>query len=358
MVIPSHKIDAWVKEHFPDCKERKNGSELIICNPFDGDTNYKMNINVDAGLVHDWRSDAWAGPINPVTGKRNCTFIKFVQLYLKCNYFEAIKAVTGSVSYSTNRIAKKPIVESEITLPEFTIPLANDNSTMATILKRWLCKRGYSEADIDHNNIHYFTMDVYWPYYEFGELVYWQSRSRLNKSFNFPAKDIKNESGEIIGISQQGKSDFLYGFDDVKRASYVIITESIFGKQSLGEQAVASGGAILTEQQATKINIFGPKSGIILAPDNDSAGISSITSNYRVLKTYGYPIFYALPPKIEFIDDDGQRSITKDYNELIEYLNMSKTEVRKIFDSSIRKIDTAELSKLYKLSESNLLYGT
>src|SRR5574339_160686 len=89
------QIESWVARHF-DYKRRKNGEELLICNPFDGDTGFKFNISTQpkkskktgaVGFwVHDWRPSASA---------HNGSFVKFVQRYKGLTFREAIKDICG-----------------------------------------------------------------------------------------------------------------------------------------------------------------------------------------------------------------------------------------------------------------------
>ena len=190
---------------------------------------------------------------------------------------------------------------------------------------------------------------MYWPYYEFETLVYWQSRNRFNKVYRFPDVSVfDKKSGATLGETEGSKGDFLYGFDDCDIASYVTITESIFGQYTLGQQALASGGASLTPSQVGKIKILGPKKGIILSPDNDSAGVKSMIHNFRLLQPLGYPIYWSLPPKLEYQSGD-KKKYTKDWNELVQELKMSRHDVRQIHDKLLKKMTIPGLAQVYSL---------
>lgn len=351
--IPPAKIVAWIKENF-DFKTRKNGIEYCINSPFNNDRGYNFNINPDKNSCHDWRGDEWAGPINPETNRRNCSFLKFVRLYRKCSYAEALTEVMGTAvdiryflkpqNRVTDNSAKRII---EVAMPEGAEPLSTSNDKQSKSLKKWLASRGYSEEDILKNDLNHLGMDVYWPYYEFDTLVYWQSRSRLNKRFNFPSLDVYDKTGAVVGQVDGTKGDFLYGFDDIEPASYVIITEAIFDKHVLRQQVLASGGAILTSKQISKLKILGPKEGIILSPDNDKAGIESIITNYQLLSNRGFDVFYSIPPKLEYTKDD-KTEFTKDWNEIGQFIT-GFDKVREIHDLNIRKVNEIELFKLYEM---------
>ncbi len=353
--IPEAKIRAWVERNF-DYKERRGGEELCICNPFDGDTSFKMNINPELGGVHCWTGDEWAGPINPTTKKRNCSFIKFVRLFRKCGYAEALREVLGTTedlkSYlrpENRHSTAEDVRKVAVALPDGTERLADSEADpQAKIVINWLKKRGYSLDDIGRHDIHYLGVDCYWPYYEFDTLVYWQSRNRYNKVYRFPDVNIFNRQGKVVGETEGSKGEFLYGFDECESASYLIVTESIFGQYTLGDQALASGGAVLTEDQIGKIRILGPRKGIILSPDNDKAGIKSVISNSKLLDGEGYKLFYSLPPKLPFQKGEETKH-TKDWNEILEELKATREEVRQLHDSRLKPINIKTLNELHRM---------
>lgn len=330
--LPEARIRAWLQNHF-DVKERKGGTELLICNPFSDDTKYKFNISPIKGVCHCWTGDEWAGPVNPATGKRNCSIARFVMAYRKCTYVEAIKEIMGSNVGLEEWLRPGHRVttaddENEPDLPIMPVGVQrladHANDAQASAIIQWLETRGYSLEDIDKHDLQYLGMSCYWPYHEFGSLVYYQSRSRVNKRFEFPA----------IGTTEGSKGDYLYGFDDAESASDLYLTEAIFGQHTLGRQALASGGAILTERQVSKINVLGPAKGIILAPDNDMPGKKSALANCALLKPLGYPIGYSVPPAIPFTAN-GETRLTKDWNEFVQYLGWSLRLVRAMCEERV-----------------------
>jgi hypothetical protein len=340
--IPPNKITAWVYKYFPDCKPRKNGDELRINNPFDGDDGHHFNISVIKGFCHDWRGDAsWIG-VNPNTGKLQYrTFIRFVQQYLiqqrgRCSYPEALKDVLGASSgaltllkWHKTRSLPEDKETVSLELPEGTTEFGQTNTHLVSGLLSWLASRGVDDKKIKKYKIMYSGLNVVWPYYEYDqEPVYWQSRSRINKVFRFPP--------ESIGVT---KGEFFYGFDQVEPASFVIITESIFNCLTLEDQCLATGGASLTQTQAKKIKLLGPRDGIILAPDHDKAGIESIFHNAALLQPLEYKIFYALPPIVKL--PDGKMS--NDWNDLVKVASVA--EVRQTFEKSVKPFNIQQ--KLY-----------
>ena len=340
------QITAFVTANFPEAKPRKGGIEFRINNPFDGDTGKHFNIGTN-GFVHDWRGDEWAGPPNPRTGKRTCTFLNFVRLYLGCSYHDAIRAVAGTGTIpSLKRLMSVPdtLEKALVALPVGSEPLWLSSQKLAaqTVLS-WLYSRGIDDNMVKVHGIHHVGTDVVFPYFEFSQLCYWQTRSLVNKVFRFPSQ-------ELYGVT---KGQFLYNFDHIEPASYLVVVEAIFGCHTLGAQTVASGGAILTPTQVKKMKLLGPRDGIILGPDNDIAGIKSICDNAREMDGLGYPLFYSLPPMLPYVDEDGTTKLTKDWNELVTKLHWSLPDIRSAFEKAIVPLTPAERFKLIGKSMSS-----
>lgn len=351
--LPARKIIAWIEANF-EHKTRKGGAEYLICDPFDGDIRFRFSINPEKGICHSWHGDEWAGPINPETRKRNCSVVKFVKVYRKCSYRQALEELLGATEdvaaymRPEGRVSAAEVQRTvTVALPDGVELLASSTDRQAKLLIKWLGVRGYTLEAIELAELYHLGMDVYWPYFEFETLAYWQARSRLNKRFEFPNENVYDDDGNIIGKTEGTKGDFFYGFDDVEPASYVIITEAIFDQHTLGEQALASGGADLTTNQIKKLKIIGPRKGIILAPDNDKAGIGSAIRNNDVLRANGFETYCSLPPRYKY-EENGETRYTKDWNEIGEKVT-GFAQVRQIHDNNIKKMTTQEILRLKKL---------
>lgn len=349
--VPPEKIIAWIKNNF-EYRTRKDGQEYQICDPFDYDTRFRFNINPHLGACHSWHGDEWAGPINPKTGKRNCSFIKFVSIYRQYSFRDALREVLGTAQDATEFLRRgdsRGSSESQervsVSLPEGVSLIAGATDNHARLVSQWLRRRGYTNADIAKHHLHYGGMTVYWPYFEFGDMVYWQSRSRIEKRFQFPDVHVYDEKGNIVAETEGSKGDFLYGFDDAAPASYLILTEAIFDQHTLDEQALAMGGAILTQQQIKKIRMLGPRHGIILAPDNDIAGYKSVIANKRLLEREGFKVFASFPPAATYAKG-GETHKVKDFNELYTGCKLSREEIRELFDNNIKRITNRDIIKL------------
>jgi len=327
MIKPTpEQISAWIESNF-DTKPRKGGLELRINNPFDGDTGYHMNISVVKACCHDWRGDDWARGYKP-------SFLRFVQLYRNCSFAQAVKEVCGqdvTIRSLQNKLrddakkAEEKKKSENLGLPK-NKKIVESDSRFARIVKNWLKSRGLTEELMELYDIRYAGGDVIWPYYEYDELVYWQSRNYMNKNFLFPPED--------VGVT---KGMFIYGFDLIEPSDYIIITEAIFDCMTIGAQCCASGGAALTNMQIRKIKALNPVNGVILAPDNDEAGLKSLRDNYFLIEKY-FKVYHSIPPKFH-----GKKDI-KDWNDLGRIVGFRKT--REIFESSIKKLEISDVAKL------------
>lgn len=320
------QIEAWVAKHFA-YKRRKNGEELDLGNPIDHDSGVHLGINTKKGVCHDWR---------PGHHSADGSFLKFVSKYRGISYHEAIREVCGQEA-SIRTILRpdaeeKPEKQVQIQLPPGAIPLSSgEGGKFRQIALNYLISRGVSEELAKQKSLMYTVGEIVFPYYEYGELVYWQSRSVLSKSFNFPPNT--------------NKADFLFGFDDVEPCTEIIVCESIFNALSLGENAVATGGASFsnTGLQVKKIKALGPQK-VILAPDNDDAGLKSLFDNFFILEPhFSGKIWYSLPTKLNPSGSLAAKD-TKDWND-VECV-AGKGAARLSFQMNLKELDQAELFRL------------
>lgn len=307
-IDPDH-IEMWVAKYF-EFKKRKNGQELLICNPFDDDTKFKFNINTTKGICHDWR---------PGHQEHDGPFINFVMKFRNLSFHDAIKEVCGD-DIDINSIVRQEKKKNEIVidkaiddikLPDSAKKFDKYEQLMERIAERYLLSRGIDRDKISKYRLHYGINKIFFPYYEYDSLVYWQSRSITDKVFEFPSRD-------STGL---GKEMFLYGFDLCERDMPMYICESIVDAITLGDGAVATGGANMSLNQCRKVKAILPKF-VVLTPDNDEAGIMSILPNSNNLRSIlDIDIRFCVPP-----------SGYKDWNDMrnanpIEYINNNSKPV-------------------------------
>lgn len=333
--IPPEKITRWLDLNFPDAKKRKLGVEYVVINPLKPNQEKpRLNINTETGGCHDWTGDEWAGAPNPKTGKRPCNIVRLIQLMRGCSYRQALEELLGSSVHlyytgkPEEKEEKEELQEVPLEIPLGYKPLLGPDDFFSARVHNYLIKRGYTHEQIIKENIHYRGPDMLWLYTEFGELVYMQSRNVVSKKFWFPPNEIKNDKGDVIGKLEVTKEDVLYGFDDVPKSNYVIITESIFNKVSLGVHCVATGGAAMCDGQIKRLKFLNPQHGVILAPDNDKAGLESIIANGDLLLEHGFKAYWSIPPRVLIgVDENGKDRYVKDWNELYTHLGFNNDQI-------------------------------
>lgn len=291
--ITPEQITSWVSRNFPDYKTRKGGAWLQINNPFDGDDGYHFNINTQMCWVHDWR---------PGSQYMDGSFVKFVQKLKKLTFREALRDIVGQgVDLRSILIPKKQEEPQEepqepgFELPGHALPFRDESdSKVRQVALNYLQGRGVGLETAQKYDLHYSASMVYFPYYEYGMQVYWQGRSTIGKTFEFPSVD----------PAGTGKGEFLFGFDDCEPGATMFVVESIFNCITLDAGlggAAATGGATMSLKQAKKIRAINP-SKVILAPDNDweaeKQGLKSIMGNAELIRSVcDAEILFAMPPK-------------------------------------------------------------
>lgn len=350
--LQPHQIEAWVSKHFDyDRKVDKNGEVwLILANPFYTNDKKKFNISIDRGMCHDWRGDEfWAGEPNPKTGKLNKSFVKFVKLYKKITYSQAIAEIVGDKDawkyIHPNNIVEEPEIKIvDVELPKSAVSLYKDpDNEINSMVINYLKNRGYTMKMIESAMLMRHNMNALWPYFEYDELVYWQSRNILNKKFEFPSTTIE-QNGKVVAKLESSKSDFVYGFDDVKYNEYVIVTEAIFDKIMHDNNSVAIGGAEISDIQISKIALKKPKA-VIFAGDMDKTGIlTGILSNgKRVKSKLGCQVYWSL------IDTDAYMNGAKDWNDLYTKCHLSMNSIKQMFEKNMTKLDERSTFRLHEI---------
>lgn len=336
--INSGDIERWVSKHFK-YKKRRNDTQIVICNPFDGDTKWHFNISLESTksrrtgkynyYVHDWRPDKSMWDTN---------FVRFVANYKNISYFEALKEIKGDClsaletykeAINNNSLEEKNENEKEepleyiVELPPNCKNISKENldDKICKISINYLNKRKISLEKAKSYSLKFNTQGIIFPYIEYGEVVYWQLRDVISKRFDFP--------------KQSNKTDYIFGFDNVEPNDNMFITESIIDAMCIGENCIATGGATIVGKQIRKIKALNPDI-IVLCPDNDEAGIKSLRQNYDLINNYfvNVKIAYCLPPKSDKYD-------IKDWNDIEKYLGVG--ESRKYIINNARVLRLSEI---------------
>jgi len=313
---------AWVRANF-EYKEANN-DWVRICNPMQeketgyADTKFHLNINIKTGVVHDWRPN-WQHHDGHIT--------KFLQNYLGCSFKEAISTIKNAKVSSRDEFLDEEDVGpssqeiKHLELPEHSWMIGSGPEKIQRIALNYLKSRKISEQEAIKWGLRYGIDKIIFPYIEYDEVVYWQSREIMNKRFEFPDAN--------IGVT---KSQFFYGWHMIDPGDSIYIVESLFEVINIGPGGLGSGGASLSEAQCNKLRVMSPEK-IILCPDNDEAGEASLASNYNKLTEYHGILWYCIPPK-----EDG----IKDWNDLAK----TGIDVRQYINNNIKKLNLSVVMKI------------
>ena len=290
------QIETWISKNFK-YKKVSGGRQIRINNPFHEDSDYHFWISLyetelkngplkgtKGYWVHDYRPGIYAS-----------SFLGFVKKFRNLSYHQALSEVTGKTSIELRAQLRYNLREEKeeekkediefVELPEGSVPLTGSKDCLARqIALNYLYNRMIDDELIEKYKLHFTVSSIVFPYYEYGCLSFWQQRDILNKVFNFP-------DSEKTGLN---KTDYVFGFDYVEPHSDLRVVESIFNSMTVGDNCIASGGAILAGKQKQLIKALRPKR-LVWCPDRDKAGVASLIKNYFEFKD-DFPMAYCLPP--------------------------------------------------------------
>ena len=200
-------------------------------------------------------------------------------------------------------------IEDKLELPDGAVPFDVEKSYRSIALK-YLEKRALTEALALTYKLYYTPDTIVFPYYEYGSLVYWQSRSFIAKDYYFPP--------EVGGVS---KGKVLFGFDQVEIGSDLYMTEGPTDAMTLGLDTTGMGGAALTDDQVRKIKLLAPQR-LIWALDNDGSGIAALRRNYFMVKKRLPRVAqcYVIPPMAH-----GEQAVD-DWNRLAQVASLAHAQ--------------------------------
>jgi hypothetical protein len=270
---------------------------LLVNNPgVPGDKGFHVGIFPEEARVHDFR---------PEMSEYNGDFVRFVAKVQGYRWIDAYQAITGSATATIEEMSMRmrlrmdasatkptePVAPVEIvSMPKGFLPISKEPNKLCQMAIAYLAKRQVSLEEAIKFRFHYGANSLCFPFYEYDELVYWQVRDILSKRFMFPAG--------LVG------QEYLWNLDNAPTMGDVFITESIFNAAVIGEGAIAAGTANFSKEQILKLKALQP-GRIILCPDHDAAGVSSLLHNFfamereAVFKSANHNrILYAIPEKV------------------------------------------------------------
>lgn len=293
-----------------------------------------MSVHTGTGAVRDWR---------PNHKHHDSNIVQFVQDYLKCSKYDAVKAIKSAKRSDISTILDEEQPEEQNLIDEIILKLPDDcwsfentSGKLKDICVNYLKSRNISlQLAIDWG-LMYGVGTIIFPYIEYGEVVYWQSRDITSKRFEFPDSS--------CGVA---KTNFLWGWHRADPRTVLYIVEAIFNAISIGPGALASGGASLEEKQSQKLDVLSPEK-IVLCPDNDAAGIASLIYNYDVLKDHKQYLWYCLPPEIDGVKDWNDLDQLSIKNNTLYKQYVKENSIKDYIDNHMKPLDLLTIIKFRK----------
>lgn len=220
----------------------------------------KFGVNLSLNRTNCFVCGYHPTPITLVADVEGLSSISDSLQYL--NVFEGLRYLEPQVE----RVERKPIY-----LPEGYVNIAMGNSTLSNIMRKYVIKRGFDVGEVSLKGWGYCNKGDYFgylilPFYTGGKLTYFNGRLVVGSGPKY-----RNPQIEEFGI---GKSLILYNADALAIYDEVYLLEGIFNADTLGDNAIATGGKNISDYQISLIN-KSPIKRIIVVLDPDAA-INSI----------------------------------------------------------------------------------
>jgi DNA primase len=272
--IPKEVITSFIEKNFGQIKNTSSG-EIRINTPFANDNKFHMYINLDKGLVYDFKNN------------QGCSVLKFISQYLNVSEKEAslilIREYAGRSSSLFKEIKVADAIEKEIETPkglEFFYEKSGGivrEKALSYLRGRKIPEENIQELgfifDPDDTKYH---QRIFVPFYEEEKLVYFITRDYTGKN------PLRYSNPENVNSKK-----FVFNIDKIE--DIVFIFEGVFDALMLDKQVgTAMLSADINKTQIIKIWNKAPKM-IIFVPDNDKAGKKTLDKNINLLLRYKPP---------------------------------------------------------------------
>lgn len=161
-------------------------------------------------------------------------------------------------------------------------PLGHTKSLLASKAKQYVLNRGFTEEQIKQYDLRIgsgeHTGRIIIPFYEHQNCVYFQARAYMMS----PVKKVRNPTKQDI---TDGKSKWLFGFDQAQAYEQVVVCEGWASAMSAGLNAVAISGTALSTTQLKKLICNWNDFVILLDYKAENAAIK-IACELRLFKPY------------------------------------------------------------------------
>jgi len=310
--FPQNVIEAFVYDQFEKYKiqETGAGTEIRFNGPFEPDKRFRMFINVEKNLVHDFN-----------TGYSN-TFIGFVSDYLDLSYSEAQHYIIKNyLNYKSLKEVIKPYKPSVriVELEEINEPPGLSRISPKTyygkLAIKLLAKKHISALQIKKFKLQCFTEGyykgrLYIPFYMNNKLVFFQARDLLGEKKWLEEHKRSRKYKKYENPKGIPKSQILFNYDNINNKESVVVVEGPFDAMTT-KNAVAILGNTISRAQAKKIALKSPKR-VIFIPDNDEAGKNTLEKNMKIMKEVAPEVdvgYYEVDKKYKDANEAGLTDI-------------------------------------------------
>lgn len=140
--------------------------------------------------------------------------------------------------------------KKQLYLPEHFLLLNQGDSVIGKTIRHYIANRGFDYNELSHKGWGYCDMGDYMghliiPFYENHQLVYFNARRVIGGGPKY-----KNPDTSTSGL---GKSFILYNRDALDMYKTVYICEGAINAQTIGDNAIASGGKAISRYQINLI---------------------------------------------------------------------------------------------------------
>lgn len=235
--------------------EYKHGWLKLDC-PFCG-KNQKFGIHIGLNKSNCFVCGGHGSPLDVIMELENLDFHQAREYINNSNEFEGYE-------YKEERIELK--TATEVYLPEGFKNISVGESTIAKSARAYIKKRGFSVESVSKKGWGYGTVGKYLgyliiPFINKGTLTYYNARLFMGSGPRY-----NNPDTNITGL---GKSFIWYNQDALYLYKKVYLCEGVFNAETIGDQAIASGGKFVSRYQINEI-IKSPIKRIILCLDSDA----------------------------------------------------------------------------------------
>ena len=208
--------------------------------------------------------------------------------------------------------------------------------------KRYIYNRGLNDQDLKDWLIGYNGERITFPLFDkYNNILAFSDR--IVGEHIYKSKYINSPNDEIFD-----KSRYLYGVNKVDpNLNYLILTEGqmdVIGANKYGlKNVIAVLGSYVSQEHLDYIKEEFPKvDSIILAFDNDSAGLNGARKSYDLIQSSGFSVYYVDLPKCtdlyDFVSKYKEQSATKFFSLYLPGFYKELEEEIKEYDNFIINI--------------------